>query len=78
MKGHTWTEETQSALNAVISHMDLWSCYRTGRNASRYGHHGIARNIFGIIAGRVSTEQLYFWLTGVFNYFSLQFLQKII
>ena len=45
--------------------MDMWSAYKVARAASRYGHHQSAHSIYQKISQGVSSEHLYYWLTGL-------------
>ena len=65
VKGHIWTKETRHAIDLVLSVVDQWSIYRMGRNASRYGHHGLASKILENSANQVSSENHYYWLKGL-------------
>jgi integrator complex subunit 7 len=65
MKGHLWTTEAKQAIDQVLEEIDQWSAYRIGRNASRYGHHGVASAILNNTANHVASENLYFWLKGL-------------
>ena len=65
IKEHLWTHEAKQAINQVLGVVDLWSAYKIGRSASRYGHHSIASAILSNAANHVSSENLYFWLKGL-------------
>ena len=43
----------------------MWSAYKVARAASRYGHHQSAHSIYQKISQGVSSEHLYYWLTGL-------------
>jgi hypothetical protein len=64
MKGCKWSESTKTTLEDALSAVDMWTCYRIGRSAARYGHMSLAVRLFERAAEAVSSEYLYFWLTG--------------
>lgn len=49
----------------VIKNTDLWSNYKIGRAAVRYGHFDISSKIFGSLNNRVGSEQMHFWLAAL-------------
>jgi len=65
VKGHRWTPECASAVRAACDSLDMWSAYKVARAASRYGHHACAHEIYLKISQGVSSEHLYYWLTGL-------------
>jgi hypothetical protein len=65
MKGHAWTSDAGQALRETALVLDAWSVYRIGRNASRYGHFEHASELFSRTVAAASSEQMYFWLTGL-------------
>ncbi|TRY73744.1 hypothetical protein TCAL_00974 [Tigriopus californicus] len=65
MKGHSWTPEAKTVLKDCMSNFEGWSAYRLARNLCRYGHFDQAQLIFKELAGLVSSEHFYFWLTGM-------------
>jgi integrator complex subunit 7 len=52
-------------LTRVQHEADDWMLYKIGRQAARYGHHGLAAAIFGRLTVAVSSEQYYFWLNAL-------------
>jgi hypothetical protein len=38
--------EATEAIKAVVSSVDLWTAYRIGRTATRYGHYNIGMKYF--------------------------------
>ncbi len=65
MKGHRWTPEAQQALRETTLALDAWSVYKVARTASRYGHYEHASELFSAAVRAASSEQMYFWLTGL-------------
>lgn len=65
LRGHTWTETYTLAIKNAVGNVDQWSAYRIARSAARYGHHGIASEIFQKLSLSVSSEHFYFWLSGL-------------
>lgn len=65
LKGHAWPELATTAVKCALQHVDMWCAYRIARTASRYGHHGVASEVFQRVSVGVSSEHLYFWLTGL-------------
>lgn len=63
--GFEWSSECKSAITLAASKVDGWAKYRIARSAARYGHHGIATQIFANLKEAVASEQLYFWLSGL-------------
>ena len=70
LKGHQYSSEAEAALAETLRHVDSWSAYRIGRNACRYGHFEQASRIFAMNLGKVSSESLYYWLSGKPYYFT--------
>ena len=64
-RNHSWSESCSSALQSAIGNVDQWSGYCIARSAARYGHHGIAAEIFQKLSFSSSSEHFYFWLTGL-------------
>ena len=60
-----WTPEFSEAIESALEAMDMWSAYKVARAASRYGHHQSAHSIYQKISQGVSSEHLYYWLTGL-------------
>lgn len=54
--------QEEAAIVVAIEAVDLWSSYRIGRQATRYGHHPVAHKVFASLCNRVSSEHFYFWL----------------
>lgn len=65
LKGHRWTPEAEQAVRETATAVDAWNVFRIARSAARYGHFGQAGELFAAAATAVSTEQMYFWLTGL-------------
>ena len=64
-RNHSWSESCSLALQSAVGNVDQWSGYCIARSAARYGHHGIAAEIFQKISFSSSSEHFYFWLTGL-------------
>ena len=65
LRGHSWPESCTAAVKNAVGNVDQWSAYCIGRSAARYGHHGVAADIFQRLTYSVSSEHFYFWLTGL-------------
>jgi integrator complex subunit 7 len=65
LKGHSWPDAASGAIRNAVGNVDQWSAYCIGRSASRYGHHGVASEIFDKLTLEVSSEHFYFWLSGL-------------
>jgi len=65
LRDHSLSESAAIAVKSAVGNVDQWSAYCIGRSAARYGHHGIASEIFKKITLTVSSEHFYFWLTGL-------------
>ncbi|XP_008551700.1 integrator complex subunit 7 [Microplitis demolitor] len=63
--GYEWNEECMKAILTATKTVDGWAKYRIARGAARYGHHGIASEIFKNLKETVASEQLHFWLSGL-------------
>ncbi|XP_074098202.1 integrator complex subunit 7 [Cotesia typhae] len=63
--GYEWNEECLKAIRTATKTVDGWAKYRIARGAARYGHHGIASEIFKNLKEAVASEQLHFWLSGL-------------
>lgn len=59
-------QESQLIMKAINS-FDLWSSYRVARQATRYGHHEVAAQIFSLLCNRVSSEHFHFWLMSLWE-----------
>ena len=64
-RNHSWSESCSAALQSAVGNVDQWSGYCIARSAARYGHHGIAAEIFQKLSFSSSSEHFYFWLTGL-------------
>lgn len=49
----------------VLKNSDLWSNYKIGRAAVRYGQFSISSKIFSGLNNRVGSEQMHFWLAAL-------------
>lgn len=49
----------------TFKNTDVWSNYKIGRAAVRYGHFRISSIIFGSLNNRVGSEQMHFWLAAL-------------
>ncbi|XP_050434342.1 integrator complex subunit 7 [Adelges cooleyi] len=58
-------ESIKEVINGVLKTIDLWSNYKVGRAAIRYGHFNISSDIFGNLKNRVGSEQMHFWLAAL-------------
>lgn len=58
-------DNVKRVINDIIKNTDLWSNYKIGRAAVRYGHFGISSRIFGGLNNRVGSEQMHFWLAAL-------------
>ncbi len=65
LKGHAWPQSALVAIKNALSNVDQWSAYCIARAAARYGHHGIASEVFEKISCSVASEHLYFWNVGL-------------
>lgn len=63
--GYDENIEVKRVINDVIKNTDLWSNYKIGRAAVRYGHFNISSKIFGSLNNRVGSEQMHFWLAAL-------------
>lgn len=63
--GYDEHDEVKRVINEVIKNTDLWSNYKIGRAAVRYGHFNISSRIFGSLNNRVGSEQMHFWLAAL-------------
>ncbi|XP_050544751.1 integrator complex subunit 7 isoform X2 [Daktulosphaira vitifoliae] len=63
--GYNEHDNVKNVINEVIKNTDLWSNYRIGRAAFRYGHFSISSRIFESLNNRVSSEQMHFWLAAL-------------
>jgi len=55
-------DDVKQVINDVIKNTDLWTNYKIGRAAVRYGHFYISSRIFNSLNNRVGSEQMHFWL----------------
>ncbi|CAB4069808.1 INTS7 [Lepeophtheirus salmonis] len=67
LKGFNWPPEAISAWNYAISNVDFWTQYKIGRAATRYAQPGPAKDIFYRLMDKVSSENHYYWLTGIWH-----------
>lgn len=58
-------DDVKQVINGVIQTTDLWSNYKIGRAAIRYGHFSISSTIFSSLNNRVGSEQMHFWLAAL-------------
>lgn len=65
LRSYAWSESYSVAVKSAIGNVDQWSAYCIARAAARYGHHGIAADIFQKLTYSVSSEHYYFWLLGL-------------
>ena len=65
LRNHSWSESCNQAIRNAVGNIDQWSAYCIARSAARYGHHGIAAEIFEKLSFSTSSEHFYFWLTGL-------------
>lgn len=63
--GYDGQDDVKRVINDVIKNTDLWSNYKIGRAAVRYGHFNISSKIFGSLNNRVGSEQMHFWLAAL-------------
>lgn len=63
--GYDEHDDVKRVINDVIKNTDLWSNYKIGRAAIRYGHFSISSTIFGSLNNRVGSEQMHFWLAAL-------------
>ncbi|XP_025409272.1 integrator complex subunit 7 isoform X2 [Sipha flava] len=63
--GYEEHEDVKQVIKDTIKNTDLWSNYKIGRAAVRYGHFSISSTIFGSLNNRVSSEQMHFWLAAL-------------
>lgn len=63
--GYDEQDDVKRVINDVIKNTDLWSNYKIGRAAVRYGHFNISSKIFGSLNNRVGSEQMHFWLAAL-------------
>jgi len=63
--GYDEHDNVKQVINDVIQNTDLWSNYKIGRAAVRYGHFSISARIFGSLNNRVGSEQMHFWLAAL-------------
>ena len=52
--GESLLSETHQLILDVTGSLNCWRVYQVGRQASRYAHHNVARQIFGSLGTRVS------------------------
>uniref|UniRef100_T1J6J8 Integrator complex subunit 7 n=1 Tax=Strigamia maritima TaxID=126957 RepID=T1J6J8_STRMM len=58
---------TEIPISDLLESLDLWACYKVGRQASRYGYHNYAAAIFAHLSNQVSSEHFHFWLVGLWE-----------
>lgn len=58
-------DNVKRVINDIIKNTDLWSNYKIGRAAVRYGHFSISSRIFNSLNNRVGSEQMHFWLAAL-------------
>lgn len=63
--GYEEHEDVKQVIKDTIKNTDLWSNYKIGRAAVRYGHFSISSTIFGSLNNRVGSEQMHFWLAAL-------------
>lgn len=63
--GSSEHDDVKQVINGVIQNTDLWSNYKIGRAAIRYGHFSISSTIFSSLNNRVGSEQMHFWLAAL-------------
>ncbi|XP_025207626.1 integrator complex subunit 7 [Melanaphis sacchari] len=63
--GYDEHNDVKRVINDVIKNTDLWTNYKIGRAAVRYGHFNISSKIFGSLNNRVGSEQMHFWLAAL-------------
>lgn len=63
--GYDEHDEVKRVINDIIESTDLWSNYKIGRAAVRYGHFSISSRIFSCLNNRVGSEQMHFWLAAL-------------
>jgi len=63
--GYEEYDDVKQVINDVIKNTDLWTNYKIGRAAVRYGHFYISSRIFGSLNNRVGSEQMHFWLAAL-------------
>lgn len=64
-KGHSWSFDARDAIKMAMDRVDLWTAYRIGRSATRYGHYSIGAEVFQSASKGSSSEHYYFWLNGL-------------
>ncbi|XP_015515140.1 integrator complex subunit 7 [Neodiprion pinetum] len=64
--GYEWNAECLKAIEKVVVSVDGWAKYRIARGAARYGHHSVSTKIFQSLKETVASEQLHFWLSGLY------------
>jgi len=65
LRGSSWPESARECLQLSYARLDSWDQYRVGRAASRYGHHGVAGEVFDKIADSTESDTAYYWLSGL-------------
>ncbi|XP_014223957.1 integrator complex subunit 7 [Trichogramma pretiosum] len=63
--GFDWNAECLEVIDMTVKSVNDWNKYRIARNATRYGHHRIAMQLFKILKETVASEQHHFWLLGL-------------
>jgi len=51
-------DEVVALVKAVEAQVDGWTAYKIGRQATRYGHHSLAKDIFGALKMAVCSSNL--------------------
>ena len=65
LRGCSWPSSASQAWSLTSSRLDCWHRYRLARAATRYGHHGLAANLFTEIAQYAESDTVYSWLEGL-------------
>lgn len=65
LAGYEEHEDVKQVIQDTIKNTDLWSNYKIGRAAVRYGHFNISSTIFGSLNKRIGSEQMHFWLAAL-------------
>ena len=65
LRGCSWPHTASQAWTQATSKLEHWFRFRVARAASRYGHHGLAANIYSELAQFAESDSVYSWLEGL-------------
>jgi len=65
LRGSSWPEAATDCVKVSLERLDCWDQYRLGRAASRYGHHGLAGEVFDKISDWAQSDSGFCWLEGL-------------